>query len=602
MYQSSNAEDRDIEGKKLSAHRLIGGDLEDLFDPDGTFAMDVKDGGIVKQSSMYQGSGEMRRIQEVRDGGKNLEPYLNDGTFLSFELINQFPQPKKEPLVPFLLLETESPSVDNIQSLPKSNMEFLDLSFRDLPEERSKISISYSGVVPAGGSSADSVLGICLRTEDANGFLRKEAAEFVEQVEGDGTKWCRNQLLCTGADANIIDEKDFDSICSLSRTFSKKVGICNCHHEEREIMKSSHKTRFSPLKKMLDPVMKSKSLRSLSLVEPGTTSSTPDTARVSEYKVFPKSLLNDFSKADQKIDGDRARDQVIKTAASPVHLHAVLKREFSHGGSSYEFFVKDSKDVLSARTWKTENAFNWVYTFHCCKTKSNIISHGRKNRHLQPSLMIGQMQVSCFLCSEVSEAGALDNSVVTEFTLYDIAQVRRGVEVERSHFSSDSNQTSAFSNADNSVRRYSSEFDSEPSTSYPWASAELQPNLEIAAIVTRIPFTKKEALENMQVRESESRGSRDLSSSRTVDRTRVTIDGHSSPAYVKVVTPSGKHGLHKREELGPSSLLERWRLGGGCDCGGWDMGCPITVFENGNNDNVISREGDQQATALFGKV
>lgn len=565
---------------------------------------------------MYQGSREIRRMLEERVGGKNLEPYLNDATFLSFELINsppcgtpdeshQFSQPKKEPLVS-LHLETKSPSVDNIQSLRKSNMEFLDLSFRDLPEERSKISISYSDVVPAGSGSADSMLGICLQTEDINNFLRKEAPEFVEQVEVDETKMCRHEFLSSGVEANIIHEKV--AICMLSKSLSEKVGISSSYHEERDIMKSSrevfkssHKTPFSPFKKMLDPVMKSKSLCSPSLMEPGTTSSAPDTVSLNKYKVFPRSLLNDFSKAAEKIDGDRTSYQVIKTVASPVHLHAVLKWEFNHGSSSYEFFVKDPEVVLSAKTWKTENAFNWVYTFHCCKMKSNIISHGKKNKHLQQSLMIGQMQVSCYLCSEVSVAGALDNSVVTEFTLYDIAQARRSVEIERSHCSADSNQTSAFTVADNSVGRYSSEFDSNPSTSYPLASAELQPNLEIAAIVTQIPFTKKEALENMQVRENDNCGNQDLSSSCAVDQTRVNIGGHSGPAYVKVVTSTGKHGLPNREELGPSSLLDRWRLGGGCDCGGWDMGCQIAVFDNADNDNVTSREGTQQTTVLFVK-
>ncbi|KAE8734984.1 CCT motif family protein isoform 1 [Hibiscus syriacus] len=30
---------------------------------------------------------------------------------------------------------------------------------------------------------------------------------------------------------------------------------------------------------------------------------------------------------------------------------------------------------------------------------------------------------------------------------------------------------------------------------------------------------------------------------------------------------------------GPSSLIDRWRSGGHCDCGGWDLGCPFTVLK-----------------------
>jgi hypothetical protein len=56
--------------------------------------------------------------------------------------------------------------------------------------------------------------------------------------------------------------------------------------------------------------------------------------------------------------------------------------------------------------------------------------------------------------------------------------------------------------------------------------------------------------------------------------------GSRSPEKVKVLVPTGNHGLPSAESRGPSSLLDRWRLGGGCDCGGWDMSCPLTVLGN----------------------
>ncbi|KAE9459583.1 hypothetical protein C3L33_08552, partial [Rhododendron williamsianum] len=47
---------------------------------------------------------------------------------------------------------------------------------------------------------------------------------------------------------------------------------------------------------------------------------------------------------------------------------------------------------------------------------------------------------------------------------------------------------------------------------------------------------------------------------------------------VNVVTPCGNHGLPSTDSRGPSPLLDRWRLGGGCDCGGWDIACPLTFL------------------------
>ncbi|KAI5077985.1 hypothetical protein GOP47_0007809 [Adiantum capillus-veneris] len=50
---------------------------------------------------------------------------------------------------------------------------------------------------------------------------------------------------------------------------------------------------------------------------------------------------------------------------------------------------------------------------------------------------------------------------------------------------------------------------------------------------------------------------------------------------VVVLLPAGCHGLRSDEDsnsAGPTPLLECWRLNGTCDCGGWDMGCGMSVL------------------------
>ncbi|CAH8306301.1 unnamed protein product [Eruca vesicaria subsp. sativa] len=50
-----------------------------------------------------------------------------------------------------------------------------------------------------------------------------------------------------------------------------------------------------------------------------------------------------------------------------------------------------------------------------------------------------------------------------------------------------------------------------------------------------------------------------------------------------VILQSGVHSMpHKG---GPSSLIQRWRTGGSCDCGGWDMGCNLRILTNQHNNN-----------------
>ncbi|GFY82267.1 enolase, putative [Actinidia rufa] len=45
-----------------------------------------------------------------------------------------------------------------------------------------------------------------------------------------------------------------------------------------------------------------------------------------------------------------------------------------------------------------------------------------------------------------------------------------------------------------------------------------------------------------------------------------------------VILPGGVHGLPNKGA--PSPLIERWKSGGSCDCGGWDVGCKLRILTN----------------------
>ncbi|GMI70379.1 hypothetical protein like AT2G33360 [Hibiscus trionum] len=49
---------------------------------------------------------------------------------------------------------------------------------------------------------------------------------------------------------------------------------------------------------------------------------------------------------------------------------------------------------------------------------------------------------------------------------------------------------------------------------------------------------------------------------------------------MNVLIPAGIHGGPRTRNGGPSSLIERWRSSGHCDCGGWDLGCPLAVLRS----------------------
>lgn len=201
------------------------------------------------------------------------------------------------------------------------------------------------------------------------------------------------------------------------------------------------------------------------------------------------------------------------------------------------------------------------------------------------------MQVSCFLCAELKDARAFDNSIMTEFVLYDIAQAKKNFTAQNNSLSlpevakcpKDYNEISTEETckldetSDQTKIKLQPKHVSECGHNL-WAPADLHPNLEIAAIIIQVPFEKRESLKGKRGDQKSDQPLSDLHYlPGNEKRTNCLI-----PAKVNVVTSSGNHSLPTTESPGPSRLLDRWKLGGGCDCGGWDMGCPLVVF--GNSD------------------
>ncbi|KAI3677916.1 hypothetical protein L6452_37190 [Arctium lappa] len=61
--------------------------------------------------------------------------------------------------------------------------------------------------------------------------------------------------------------------------------------------------------------------------------------------------------------------------------------------------------------------------------------------------------------------------------------------------------------------------------------------------------------------------------------------GIGSSKSTVVILPGGIHSLPNSGK--PSPLINRWRSGGACDCGGWDIGCELRVLTNDNESIKI---------------
>ena len=139
-------------------------------------------------------------------------------------------------------------------------------------------------------------------------------------------------------------------------------------------------------------------------------------------------------------------------------------------------------------------------------------------------------------------------------------------------------------------------------------------NLELAAIVVKDCPRKRNKvatggwglkfLEKVQV--SDADNSEESSFSCKNNETDCKRDWGGSTRRMSVLVPAGFHGGPIHRTGGPSSLAERWKSGGHCDCGGWDLGCPLTVLESNSVSSATliddEPEEDCQPICLFVEV
>lgn len=63
---------------------------------------------------------------------------------------------------------------------------------------------------------------------------------------------------------------------------------------------------------------------------------------------------------------------------------------------------------------------------------------------------------------------------------------------------------------------------------------------------------------------------------------------------IVAILPSDVHGLSNTR--GPSKLIERWKSGGSCDCGGWDEGCALMILTNNSQEIKNSKSVEDCGT------
>lgn len=547
---------------------------------------------FLKRGSVYQSSQEvttMRDLGEVGDRRK-IEFPQSSANALSFGILDSLcssdedSSPLERNRSSMLSFNSES---STSVSKPCSSKEFLNGSCRPISEKE---------------VSLNSFLQISLGSEDGE----NQSAEYVERQQAKTSKCSHDPASGLPRDDSRLKKRDTGFVMQKSLSAKRVLPYTPIQSQSNCSTPSTLTSRFSPTRKAFEPFPKSKSQRS-----PLSSANEPtpiEKVIICRNKRLHRSLLLDFSKTS----GSTCDSQIVKeyskppTPCLPAHLHGHLKLKNKYGMPLFEFSVKSPEDKIIAKTWKVGNALNWLYTFHTCQNKSRAKSSGWgiKDSNKESS-MVGQMQVSCLLRSELKDAGALENSMVTEFVLYDIRQAIKDVAAQKNSLSSPEVAKPLMSFKVNSaggtckldetsnLRKNSDQPKNVPNSGHsPWEPADLHPNHEIAAIVIQVPLEKRESLKGKRRNQKSDQSHVNLHYLQQIEQ----ITNSLTPTKVNVVTSSGNHGLPTTDCPGPSRLLDRWKSGGGCDCGSWDMDCPLVVFDNSNR---CSEDHSKQPWKLY---
>ncbi|XP_022947631.1 uncharacterized protein LOC111451432 isoform X1 [Cucurbita moschata] len=304
-------------------------------------------------------------------------------------------------------------------------------------------------------------------------------------------------------------------------------------------------------------------------------------------------------------------DQSSLGSASTQLCQGMLQFTWKEGNLHFVFSVDNEKEIYVASSSKVassdDQAWSYVYLFHSAK-------NGLKDHEVRDSrpCIVGKMTVSTSysVCSNNS------TTADTEFVLF---RVLENSDLEMDSSNNTHKRNKVFPRKVTEVFRTSNSFklrnmpsfnrsgvvnsDKFNSTDDLICARDVPPNFELCTIVVRdhIP---------------EDRGSRrggwglkflkQAKAEQTPDSTATTVQADccarnigTCSTSMDILLPAGLHGGPRTRNCGPSTLKERWRSGGHCDCGGWDIGCPLTVLEGQLVSEDTSRRADTRECRAF---
>lgn len=307
------------------------------------------------------------------------------------------------------------------------------------------------------------------------------------------------------------------------------AGLDNTNREKA----SCHRARSSPLRRLLDPLLRSKGL-------------TPNYSAEADQPF--KGSLNSCSFKPIKATDSLQNE---KCEASNIQAHVLLTMK---NGLPFFRFVSNNNSIIVAAPVKTlmspeknDQGCNYaLYTIEEIKKKSSsLISKVSKERSCGFVYnVVGQMKVNSSSLLDLSEQNSSTQYMVKESVLYGDEQ-RQTAQV----------------------------------------SPKLMPNTELAAIVVKMPSGSI----GFDIDKQETEKEKNI-----MEKGFSNLQENEHNNNCTVILPGGVHSLPATGV--PSPLIHRWRSGGSCDCGGWDVGCELRILSTEIKHKKLPRTSNTSLT------
>ncbi|XVF62782.1 hypothetical protein PTKIN_Ptkin09bG0036000 [Pterospermum kingtungense] len=332
--------------------------------------------------------------------------------------------------------------------------------------------------------------------------------------------------------------------------------------------------------------------------KPGSKIPVSDTHKYGSSGTVHKKLVSVSSTSSTCSD-----QSFSSTSTSATVSQGMLQCTWKGGIPYFVFSLDNQKEVYVANLSKEGSArskgLDYMYLFH--SSKGSHKEHGISDNE---SHLVGKMKVSTSfsICPQDSKV------METEFVLFsgngtfsremrtlshnhmkNKGLSKKMVEVFKSPHSSKQRMMSRFRRS-NSIMEDSSwdpcqdkAKNSDGLDGTNLLEEQLPPSLELTAIVVRdhLPENPRPEVGGWGLKFLRKKGV-----NQTVDTSVAPVasgcscDTSDCSTSMDILVPAGIHGGPITSNGGPSSLIERWRSGGHCDCGGWDLGCPLTVLKD----------------------